>query len=685
MITFDSRRRRTALCLTECALMILLVCTAASAAPADYNYYFGNLHSHTSYSDGVLTPTDAFMHARDGARLDFHAVTDHGYYMQEATNLHLWYKALEEADAIYEPGRFVSLVGFEWTFTDGHMNGFDTPTAASRDTQRNMQAYIDFLVHYGGIGVFNHPSYDIQPNWDDFLYRGDGDRQVALLEVGSGPYRHNIRNERAYRRALERGWHVGAVSSQDNHRADWGTAAPTRTGVAARELTREALVDAMRSMRTYATEDANVRVLFESGDMPMGGSVKLIRNPEGSFQPVQFEIYIEDPDRTDVVTKVEVIGNGRTVWEARPGTSGAYREHISLTPTSSYNWFYVRAVQADDDVIVTSPIWVTSESGIAVCDLAIADVVPQAGVDARVTAEVINRNDQPIQGCDLVLYTSGDWGRSAVASTTVDLPGGVGTRVSMAFVPQRSGLYRLELEVTLPGGAADIFQGFKALVQDPGIPRVVVDEGHNNRCSGYMSQFVALLAQNTTKPLISNGRIDTAMLEQVDVLVINMPEQGFALTPTEFDLSEIEAIVRFVKGGGGLLLTGWSAAWDGSRDVGQLNTLLEELGSAVAFMVDDEEIEGYEEPLDVLWLGKKIRVEEARPLQVRPGSDAMVIIDGPDKQYPFAAIHTAGNGRVAVLGAPMFSNYDINRSGYANAEFTLALVKWLSGGEWVTK
>ena len=45
-------------------------------------------------------------------------MTDHGYYMQESTNLHHWYQALAEADAM-RAGRFVTLIGFEWTFTDG--------------------------------------------------------------------------------------------------------------------------------------------------------------------------------------------------------------------------------------------------------------------------------------------------------------------------------------------------------------------------------------------------------------------------------------------------------------------------------------------------------------------------------------------------------------------------------------
>ena len=46
-----------------------------------YTAYFGNLHSHTGYSDGVQTPADAYAYARHTARtpLDFLAVTEHNH------------------------------------------------------------------------------------------------------------------------------------------------------------------------------------------------------------------------------------------------------------------------------------------------------------------------------------------------------------------------------------------------------------------------------------------------------------------------------------------------------------------------------------------------------------------------------------------------------------------------------
>ena len=87
-------RAMGSLALVGAILAVSALCAGAGQVDPDpwqgYSFFFGNLHSHTSYSDGVLTPTDAFIVARDAADMDFLAVTDHGYYMQESTNLHHW-------------------------------------------------------------------------------------------------------------------------------------------------------------------------------------------------------------------------------------------------------------------------------------------------------------------------------------------------------------------------------------------------------------------------------------------------------------------------------------------------------------------------------------------------------------------------------------------------------------------
>ena len=62
------------------------------------NFFFGNLHSHTSYSDGEGTPGETFAWARDTAGYDFYAVTDHAEQLTEAE----WLDTGTQADAYNE-------------------------------------------------------------------------------------------------------------------------------------------------------------------------------------------------------------------------------------------------------------------------------------------------------------------------------------------------------------------------------------------------------------------------------------------------------------------------------------------------------------------------------------------------------------------------------------------------------
>ena len=61
----------------------LLALSAGCQAKPDFNVYFGNLHSHTSYSDGSGTPDEAYRHARS-AGLDFLAITEHNHKSAES-------------------------------------------------------------------------------------------------------------------------------------------------------------------------------------------------------------------------------------------------------------------------------------------------------------------------------------------------------------------------------------------------------------------------------------------------------------------------------------------------------------------------------------------------------------------------------------------------------------------------
>ncbi|MGH9337934.1 MAG: DUF3604 domain-containing protein, partial [Vicinamibacteria bacterium] len=84
---------------------------------------WGDLHGHSQLSDGTGTPEDFFLYARDVAALDVVALTDHDHWGMVFldANPGLWKTIEETARRFDEPGRFVALLGYEWTsWIHGH-------------------------------------------------------------------------------------------------------------------------------------------------------------------------------------------------------------------------------------------------------------------------------------------------------------------------------------------------------------------------------------------------------------------------------------------------------------------------------------------------------------------------------------------------------------------------------------
>jgi len=453
-------------------------------------------------------------------------------------------------------------------------------------------------------------------------------------------------------------------------------------------------------MRTYATEDSNVCVLFASGDSVMGDEVEIAPGDVMSGKSVEFRVYVADPDVADRLDMVQIVSNGgEVVWEDAPGqvhpdeadragaAVGAYEAIVALTPKSSYSWYYLRAVQSDGDVIVTSPIWVTTASGIAVCDFGCVDTVVRSGVSARVRAEIINRNERAICGVNAVLYEATSSGRRAVSSQHVDLAGWEGTDIWFDWSPDLPGEAWLELELLMPESEAPlVFPGAQVLVRRADIPRVLIDEGHNNRYTGYMDGFLALLAASDYSPRVGEEPISPEVLARTDILVVNLPEIGFALTPTFFEQDELGAIADFVRRGGSLLLAGWSTSPDGTRTSEQFNALLELMQVAVRFADDELQLDG-SSTIHAYWgpseaCDRPVFASEACPLSIGDRGVEVEVFARAADGHVFAAGQRVGSGRIACLGAPVYSSLDLRRDLYGNADFTLALIAWLSKGVW---
>ena len=63
-----------------------------------------------------------------------------------------------------------------------------------------------------------------------------------------------------YKNMLAKGYHLGPTVDHDNHNFTFGKTAKSRLAVMATSLSESNILDAMRKMRFYATEDCNARI-----------------------------------------------------------------------------------------------------------------------------------------------------------------------------------------------------------------------------------------------------------------------------------------------------------------------------------------------------------------------------------------------------------------------------------------
>jgi len=342
-------------------LRLFLLVLALPAAAMAYNLYYGNLHSHTSYSDGASDPRHAFAYARDTAHIDVLAVTDHG----ELLSTDEWNDTKAQADSATVPDLFVGLAGFEWSNpVFGHANVLNTSDMTNVFKHPTPESLYGWLAtEPGALALFNHPG---PGDFHAFAHSLVGDQGFGLYEM------QNTGHAGIYYVPLDSGWHVGLTANQDNHGPDWG-AGRQLTGIWAGALDPDSIQSALSRMRVFGTLDRNAYLRFAVGDSWMGSTV-----PNGELE---FDIIVADPDSGDTILRVDIITNGNVVIDSLVPVDTNYVEWRPVVNTDSdaYRYFFVRATIRDTDLVVSSPIW--TEPTVALRERS-GRVLPECGVVA---------------------------------------------------------------------------------------------------------------------------------------------------------------------------------------------------------------------------------------------------------------------------------------------------------------
>lgn len=355
-----------------------------------YQVYYGQLHSHTTDSDGGRpvneepygTPDYAYQYAREVTGLDFFSVADHCSYPYDPydpTNPYgddglsvEEYDALKDvADYYNNDGTFVTFWGFEWTSDDtswggpdtllgkGHITVINSPDHCEADDPltndlNELVAWMSEPRRKKCIAFFNHPG-QYGTDFDNFLgYYSD---QIVGMELwnrnndyyGAGWYRNYHGSGSWYDDALSKGWYIGATGSQDNHYKDWGTLNEWRMAVLAEEKTRKSIYAAMKARRFYSTRDKNLVLSFTCNGAQMGSRIA-----GGSLGIV---IDASDGDG-EIFSKIWLIKNGKKIKNWTPNSTNP---HVTITVNGNPgDYFYVIVEQSGEFKwqAISSPIFI---------------------------------------------------------------------------------------------------------------------------------------------------------------------------------------------------------------------------------------------------------------------------------------------------------------------------------------
>lgn len=327
---------------------------------------WGDLHGHSNFSDGTGTPEDYYAYARDVAALDVAALTDHDHwgmlFLDERPAM--WDEIRRQTRRFHEPGRFVTLLGFEWTswiyghrhvlyFTDDGelLSSLDPAYESPQQLWAALRGRpaLTFAHHPAGGPIANdwsiEPDAILEPLTEVVSVHGCSEAADVPSRIHA-PVRGSF-----VRDALDRGYRLGFVGSGDGHDGHPGLthlAAPSG-GLAAifsEELTRESLLAALRARRTYATNGPRIFL-----------QVKLDGEAMGTRTGVGDKTLTVRAAGTAPIVAVEVIRSGSIAERVSgSGTETSFERAIAQLRRGEY--LYVRVIQEGGGMAWSSPFFV---------------------------------------------------------------------------------------------------------------------------------------------------------------------------------------------------------------------------------------------------------------------------------------------------------------------------------------
>ena len=304
-------------------------------------WYRGNIHTHTTESDGDEEPDKVAAWYRDHG-YDFLVLSDHNHL----TLLDYGNGRDGSPGPLMIPGEEVTLP------VDGASNGVPVHLGAigidrlvdpidTGDVATTLQANIDAIKDAGGISCINHPSWKWAFDHEQILET----RGASMLEVFNAASECNnfpipipgfLSPSQIWDNVLSAGVSIFGVASDDSH--DYHDFSPERENpgrgwvmVESDGLETEAVVEAMAAGRFYSSTGVSLSELKESSD----------------------EVSLKISRKADSIFLTRFIGSGGTVYGEQVGREVSYR------PTGDEGYIRAHVFSSNGLQAWTQPVFLT--------------------------------------------------------------------------------------------------------------------------------------------------------------------------------------------------------------------------------------------------------------------------------------------------------------------------------------
>lgn len=304
-----------------------------------HKLYWGDFHTHLENLDAG---DEILCSAKEN--IDFYAVLCYPFVWEKKNGLRVetvrqrpefldWWRKLQEfSRKYYEPGSFVTFLGYEWhgnrtRYGDHNVIYFDEnnpldDTWDLPDLYRNLQERRAIAIpHHTGYFPtqrgkdWNFFNEKLSPVMEIFSCHGSSEGCNTPFPLEGNTAMAPRTTGGTFQDALAKGLIVGVIASNDGPGLPgrWGIG---RAGVWAEECTRESIWEAVLSRRTYAVTGDRIELDFSINNAPMGSIIKA----SGS---INAEVNVRGSNAID---RIELLQNGIVVdtychsgkWEKSP-------------------------------------------------------------------------------------------------------------------------------------------------------------------------------------------------------------------------------------------------------------------------------------------------------------------------------------------------------------------------------